>query len=352
MRQADSGQRPISPLPADDGQSASSVSLPHRKAAQQAPAEGSAIEVSHLFKNFGTRTAVQDVSFGVAQGEVFGFLGPNGAGKTTMVRMLSTLIKPTSGSAVVAGIPLTEANEEEIRQSISIMPENPGLYRRLSVAENLEFFARLYGIPDRDARIKEALEAVDLGNRANDPTGSLSKGLRQRAALARSLLNNPVVMFLDEPTAGLDPVGAREVGHLIVALRERGVTVFLTTHLLDEAQRLCDRVAIMNTTLRTIGSPGELRRRVFSNSLAVTTAAPLSEPDKVFTGLPSVQGWQDGESADSGRAGYVLSVNDPVVAAPAVTRALVANGADVLSITESQHSLEDVYLQLIEDKES
>ena len=348
MRQADSGQRPISPLPADDGQSASRVSLPRGGARQQRQA----IEVSHLSKNFGTRTAVEDVSFSVASGEVFGFLGPNGAGKTTTVRMLSTLIKPTSGAAVVAGIPLTKANEEEIRRSISIMPENPGLYHRLTVAENLEFFARLYGIQDRDARIKEALEAVDLGNRANDSTGSLSKGLRQRAALARTLLNNPVVMFLDEPTAGLDPVAAREVGNLIDALRERGVTVFLTTHLLDEAQRLCDRVAIMNTTLRTIGSPDELRRRVFSASLAVTTAAPLSEPDKVFTGLPSVLRWRDDESAGSGRAGYILSVNDPMVAAPAVTRALVAGGADVLSISESQHSLEEVYLQLVEDKES
>jgi ABC-2 type transport system ATP-binding protein len=352
MRQADSGQRPISPLSGDDRHSASRASHPHDEARQQAPAEGPAIEASHLYKNFGTRTAVEDVSFSVARSEVFGFLGPNGAGKTTIVRMLSTLIKPTSGSAVVAGIPLAKANEEEIRRSIAIMPENPGLYRKLTVAENLEFFARLYGIKDRDARIKEALDAVDLGNRANDSTGSLSKGLRQRAALARTLLNNPMVMFLDEPTAGLDPVAAREVGNLIVALRERGVTVFLTTHLLDEAQRLCDRVAILNTTLRTIGSPDELRRRVFSSSLAVTTAAPLSKPDRVFTGLPSVRGWRDDESAGGGRTGYILSVSDPAVAAPAVTRALVADHADVLSIAESRHSLEDVYLQLVEDKES
>jgi ABC-2 type transport system ATP-binding protein len=352
MSQASSGQRPVSFVPADDGQSASRVSLSPRKTEQQAPPGAPAIEVSHLWKNFGARTAVEDVSFSVAHSEVFGFLGPNGAGKTTTVRMLSTLIKPSSGSAVVAGIPLAKANEEEIRQSIAIMPENPGLYRRLTVAENLEFFARLYGIENRDARIKEALDAVDLSNRANDPTGSLSKGLRQRAALARTLLNNPVVMFLDEPTAGLDPVAAREVGNLIASLRERGVTVFLTTHLLDEAQRLCDRVAIMNTTLRTIGSPDELRHRVFSNSLAVTTAAPLSVPGKVFTGLPAVQGWQDGEPAGGGRANYVLSVSDPAIAAPAATRALVADGADVLSITEARHSLEDVYLQLIADKEN
>jgi ABC-2 type transport system ATP-binding protein len=366
MPRTDSGRRSASPRQADGsrqaddgpqadggGQSASSrASLPHGEAGQQVPAEGPAIEVSHLYKNFGTRTAVKDVSFSVARGEVFGFLGPNGAGKTTTVRVLSTLIRPTSGSAVVAGIPLAEANEEEIRRNISIMPENPGLYLKLTVAENLEFFARLYGIQDRDTRIKEALDAVDLGNRVNDLTGNLSKGLRQRAALARTLLNNPLVMFLDEPTAGLDPVAAREVGNLIVALRERGVTVFLTTHLLDEAQRLCDRVAIMNTTLATVGTPEELRGRVFTSSLVVRTAAPLSKPDKVFMGLPSVESWQDDESAEKGRSGYVLTVADPAAAAPAVTRALVEDGADVLSIAESQHSLEEVYLHLIEDKEN
>jgi len=352
MPRTDSEQRSLSTHPSDDSESASQASPVHGETGQQAPAKGQAIEVSHLYKKFGTRTAVQDLSFSVARGEVFGFIGPNGAGKTTTVRMLSTLIRPTSGSAVVAGIPLDSAHEEEIRRNISIMPENPGLYLKLTVAQNLEFFARLYGIQDREARIKEALEAVDLSNRANDPAGNLSKGLRQRTALARTLLNNPVVMFLDEPTAGLDPVAAREVGNLIVALRDRGVTVFLTTHLLDEAQRLCDRVAIMNTTLATIGTPDELRGRVFTRSLVVTTAEPLSKPDKVFKGLPSVQGWQDDESAEKGQSGYVLSVSDPVAAAPAVTRALVEDGADVLSIAESQHSLEDVYLRLVEDKEN
>jgi ABC-2 type transport system ATP-binding protein len=352
MPQTDSGQRRASARQADDSEPASQAPVAHGEPARQSPAQGAAIEVSHLYKKFGTRTAVQDVSFSVARGEVFGFLGPNGAGKTTTVRMLSTLIKPTSGSAVVAGIPLDGAHEEEIRQNISIMPENPGLYLKLTVAQNLEFFARLYGIQDREARIKEALEAVDLSNRANDPTGNLSKGLRQRTALARTLLNNPVVMFLDEPTAGLDPVAAREVGNLIVALRERGVTVFLTTHLLDEAQRLCDRVAIMNTTLATIGTPDELRGRVFTKSLAVTTAAPLSNPGKVFKGLPAVQEWHNDQSVEKGRSGYVLSVSDPAAAAPAVTRALVQAGADVLSIAESQHSLEDVYLRLVEDKEN
>ena len=205
-----------------------------------------AIEVSHLTKHFGGRTAVSDLSFTVARGEVFGFLGPNGAGKTTMVRILGTLIAPTAGSATVAGIPVEPASAAQIRQRISIMPESPGLYQRLTVTENLEYFARLYGLPGRDQRIGAALAAVGLGERAHDLAGRLSKGLRQRAALARALLNDPEVMFLDEPTSGLDPVAAHEVHDLIAALRDRGVTVFLTTHRLEEAERLCDRVAIMN----------------------------------------------------------------------------------------------------------
>jgi len=321
------------------------------RAGRQACAGTAAIEVSHLTKNFGRRTAVADVSFSVAWGEVFGFLGPNGAGKTTTVRILGTLIAPTSGSVAVAGIPLTRASAAEIRQRISIMPEAPGLYRRLTVTENLEYFARLYGRPRRDARIKEALEVVNLGARANDSCGSLSKGLRQRLALARTLLNDPAVMFLDEPTSGLDPVAAHEVHGLIAALRDSGVTIFLTTHRLDEAERLCDRVAIMNSSLRTSGRPDDLRQALFSRSLAVTTAGPLVRPDQVFTGLPAVRGWRAGDPADGGTAGYTLAVSDPAQAAPGVTRALVAAGADVLSITESRHTLEDVYLELIDDQE-
>src|ERR1700683_1397386 len=239
-----------------------------------------ALVVDHLTKRFGERTAFSEVSFEVGKGEVFGFLGPNGAGKTTTVRMLGTLIAPTSGSASVAGIPLGHAGDADIRPRISITTGEPGLYKRLTVAENLDFFARLYGLPGRQARIFEALSAVGLADRADDLCGSLSKGLRQRASLARSLLNEPEVMFLDEPTSGLDPVAAHDVLELVNGLRERGVTVFLTTHRLDEAERLCDRVAIMNTSLRTIGTPDELRRTLFTRSIAVAVAVPLEHPDK------------------------------------------------------------------------
>jgi ABC-2 type transport system ATP-binding protein len=305
--------------------------------------DSEALSVQGLTKRFGTRVAFEDVSFQVGGGEVFGFLGPNGAGKTTTVRTLGTLIEPTSGSATITGIPLTPANGVEIRRRISIMPESPGLYLRLSVAENLECFADLYETPEPRKRIDRALHAVNLADRARDTCGSLSKGLRQRVALARALLGDPQLLFLDEPTAGLDPIATRDVHELIDQLRQQGVTIFLTTHRLAEAERLCDRVAILNTTLRTIGRPDELRDRLFAKTLAVSTAGPLAHPERVFGNLPAVNGWRQ-----DGRADYVLVVTDPAVAAPAVTRALVAAGADVLSIGQSQHSLEDVYLQLID----
>ncbi|HYY78295.1 MAG TPA: ABC transporter ATP-binding protein [Actinomycetes bacterium] len=307
-----------------------------------------ALAVEHLSKRFGGRVAFDDVSFQVGHGEVFGFLGPNGAGKTTTVRTLGTLVAPTSGSATVAGIPLAPENGVEIRRRISIMPESPGLYLRLSVTENLECFADLYEAPDARDRIGRALRAVDLADRADDACGALSKGLRQRVALARALLSDPEVLFLDEPTSGLDPGAARDVHELIDELRRRGVTIFLTTHRLDEAERLCDRVAILNTTLRTIGRPDELRAQLFARTLAVRTLAPLPDPDRVFGGLEAVEGWEQ-----DGAGGYVIAVSDVTVAAPAITRALVEAGAEVLSVGESRHSLEDVYLQLVgEDQEA
>src|SRR5664280_1491939 len=272
---------------------------------------GPVLSVDRLTKRFGDRVAFEDVSFDVGRGEVFGFLGPNGAGKTTTVRTLGTLLDPTSGSATVAGFPLTPENGVEIRRRIAIMPESPGLYLRLSILENLECFADLYEVSDPRGRIDLALRAVNLADQAQDACGTLSKGLRQRVALARALLSDPEVLFLDEPTVGLDPVAAREVHELILGLRERGVTIFLTTHRLEEAERLCDRVAILNTTLRTIGRPDELRDRLFRRTLTVRTVTPRAEPMAVFGPVRGVTGWR----ADSPGT-YVLEVSDITAAAP------------------------------------
>jgi len=303
----------------------------------------SAVAVDHLTKRFGARVAFDDVSFEVGVGEVFGFLGPNGAGKTTTVRTLGTLIAPSSGSATVAGMALSARNGPAIRSRISIMPESPGLYLRLTVAENLRCFAGLYGLDDARGRIGRALRAVNLEDRAGDPAGALSKGLRQRVALARALLNDPAVLFLDEPTSGLDPVATREVHELITSLRERGVTIFLTTHRLEEAERLCDRVAILATTLRLIGRPDELRKRLFTRSVDARLRAPLADPEAVFGAVPEISRWASTQS------GYALTVDDPDLATPAIARALVAAGADILALAESPHTLEDVYLELMDE---
>jgi ABC-2 type transport system ATP-binding protein len=324
--QVTGGAEPISGTPALDG-----------------PEGESALVVEHLTKWFGDRVAIDDVSFAVGYGEVFGFLGPNGAGKTTTVRTLGTLVAPSSGTAIVAGVPLSAKNGPAIRSRISLMPESPGLYRRLTVLENLQCFAGLYELDDVRGRIERALRAVNLEDRARDLCGSLSKGLRQRVALARALLNDPAVLFLDEPTSGLDPVATREVYDLIVSLRERGVTIFLTTHRLEEAERLCQRVAILNTTLRLIGRPDELRKQLFRRSVDVRLRAPLDDPKAVLGALPGVEGWEQTPS------GYTLTVSDPDRAAPALARALVGADADILSIAESRHSLEDVYLELIDE---
>jgi ABC-2 type transport system ATP-binding protein len=325
----------VSPAPAPEGASS---------ARSGNPSAQPAVTVEHLTKRFGDRVAFEDVSFEVRRGEVFGFLGPNGAGKTTTVRTLGTLLAPTSGAATVAGIDLRPENGPAIRSRISIMPESPGLYLRLTVVENLECFARLYRLPNRRERIERALRTVNLTDRANDLCRSLSKGLRQRTALARALLNDPAVLFLDEPTSGLDPVATREVHELIAALKEGGVTTFLTTHRLEEAERLCDRVAILNTTMRLVGRPDELRARLFTAGVEFRLRAALADPAVVLAGVPGVEGWEAQPPSS-----YRVTVSDPDAAAPELARALVHAGADILSIGELRHSLEDVYLELVDE---
>jgi ABC-2 type transport system ATP-binding protein len=305
-----------------------------------------AIRATGLTKRYGTRTAVEDVTFDVAPGEVFGFLGPNGAGKTTTVRVLSTLVRPTSGRAEVAGIPVSEETGAELRGHIAVMTETAGLYLRLTVFDNLEYFAGLYGITSRDARrrIMAALDAVGIAGRSGDRAGSLSKGLRQRVSLARALLSDPHVMFLDEPTSGLDPLATREVRELIDGLRHRGVTVFLTTHRLEEAERLCDRIAILNTTLRIVGAPAELRHRLFSSALEIRTATPIADPDALFGAVAGTDGWERVTDVS-----YRVNVREPGAVAPELARAIVASGAGLVQLSEATHSLEDVYLQLVSE---
>ncbi len=307
-----------------------------------------AIRVDGLTKRFADRAAFEGLTFEVAAGEVFGLLGPNGAGKTTTVRVLSTLLPLTSGTAEVAGVALEAVNRPEIRRRISVMPETPGLYLRLTVRDNLEFFAGLYGLSRSEAqrRIEQNLALVGLVDRADDLAGSLSRGLLQRTALARALLPDPAILFLDEPTTGLDPVAAAAVREIIGGLRDRGATVFLTTHRLDEAERLCDRVAIVNTRLVSVGRPEELRRRLFRPALELRLGRALLEPAALFESIRGVNRWTNG----LGTGVYVLDVTDPEATAPEVARAVVGIGASILRLAEIGRSLEDVYLELVEDE--
>src|SRR6476659_1521497 len=223
-----------------------------------------AIEPHQLTRAFGERLAVDQLTLSIPVGTVFGFLGPNGAGKTTTVRMLTALIGPTGGSALVNQQPLGAGNDA-IRRSVGILTETPGLYERLTAGENLLFFGRLYGLELGRAKeqAERYLRMLGLWERRDDKVGGFSKGMRQKLAIARALLHEPPVVFLDEPTSGLDPEAALTVRDFIKGLRQEGRTIFLTTHNLPEADELCDIIAVFRTRLISVDTPTNLRNKLF-----------------------------------------------------------------------------------------
>jgi ABC-2 type transport system ATP-binding protein len=273
---------------------------------------------------------------------VFGFLGPNGAGKTTTIRMLTCLISPTSGEATVAGHAVGEENST-IRHSVGILTETPGFYDRLSAAYNLKFFAKLYDVEDIDGQVEKYLRMMGLWKRRDDEVGSFSKGMRQKLALARALGHEPDLIFLDEPTAGLDPEAARMVRDFIGGLREQGRTIFLCTHNLDEADRLCDRIAVFKTRLLVLDTPANLRRQLFGRQVVFHLQSLSTDMVKRITALPFVQ---HAEGIDNK---LVVRLAEPEQYNPHIIRILVENGADIQFVGELRYSLEDVYLQFIRD---
>ncbi len=224
------------------------------------------IQAEGLSKRFNHVLAVDNLSLEVQAGEIFGFLGPNGAGKTTTIRMLSALIAPTEGRAWIAGHEVGRESDQ-VRRKVGVLTESPGLYDRLSAAQNLSFYAQLYRVPDVEARVERYLRLLGLWDRRNDPAGTFSRGMRQKLAIARALLHEPQVLFLDEPTSGLDPEAARMVRSFIADLRHAGRAIFLCTHNLDEADRLCDRIAVINTRLLALDAPAALRQRLFGRTV-------------------------------------------------------------------------------------
>jgi len=299
------------------------------------------IRANGLIRRFGDLVAVDCLDLDVKKGEVFGFLGPNGAGKTTTVRMLSALIAPSDGSASIAGVKLGSDNRE-IRRRVGVLTETPGLYRRLSAWDNLLFFARLYTVANPAAQVEKYLRLFDLWDRRNAPAGSYSKGMRQKLAIARALLHEPEILFLDEPTAGLDPEAAKTVRDLIETLRSEERTIFLCTHNLDEADRLCDRIALFKTRLITTGSPEALRGQMYGQRTAVHLANYRPGLEDSLN-LPFIKHVEvvDGE--------LIVSLSDPKSENPDLIRRLVELGADIQSVAELKVSMEDMYMDLMEE---
>jgi len=297
------------------------------------------ITARKLTRRFGEVTAVDALDLDVRRGEVFGFLGPNGAGKTTTVRMLAALIAPTGGTAEVAGARLGEQNRE-IRQRVGVLTETPGLYRRLSVRDNLLFFARLHGVNDPAGQVEHYLKLFELWDRRNSAAGSLSKGMRQKLAIARALLHEPEVLFLDEPTASLDPEAAKTVRETIEQLQSKERTIFLCTHNLDEADRLCDRVALFNERLITVGDPRQLREEMYGRR----TVVHLADPPAGIEGSLDLPFVKSVERLDDK---LIIGLEDPERENPILVERLVALGARIQYVNELSMSLEDLYLDMI-----
>lgn len=306
------------------------------------------IHAEDLTKRFGDSTAVDRVSLDVQEGEVFGFLGPNGAGKTTTVRMLASLISKSGGRAEVAGCDLDDqAQLLKLRRQIGVLPENVGLYEADTAHRNLEYFGRLNGVESSALRqnIERLLRMMGLWEKRDLPVAAFSKGMKQKVALARALVHEPVLLFLDEPTANLDPEAAKMVRDVILELKKEGRTIFLNTHRLDEAQKICDRVGILRTRLVAVGSPEDLRSRVGGNRTmvrleAVTEAIVAAVRSRGPSGRVEVLGDR-----------LVVDVGEPDLENPGIVAAVVSAGGRVREVSQLEPSLEDVYLKLVHQGE-
>jgi ABC-2 type transport system ATP-binding protein len=298
------------------------------------------IQTQNLSKKFGSLTAVDSLTLEVHEGEVFGFLGPNGAGKTTTVRMLTSLVGPSSGQATINGLQLGR-DDTAIRRCVGILTETPGLYDRLSAEKNLTIFANLYEVKDVHGQVEKYLRLLGLWDRRDDLAGNFSKGMKQKLAICRALLHEPKVLFLDEPTSGLDPEAAKLVRDFIEDIKEHGRTIFLCTHNLDEADRLCDRIGVMKQRLLTVDTPTNLRTKLYGRTVIFHLRHADEATLALVKGLPFVKSAQRVDNK------IAVGLDDPETHNPGIVRALVEAGADVQFVGELKHSLEDVYLSLI-----
>jgi len=305
------------------------------------------IETENLTKKFDGMTAVDGVTLRVEEGEVFGFLGPNGAGKTTTVRMLCCLISKTSGIARIAGYEVGNgADSLRIRKLIGLVPENVGLYEGLTAYDNLDFYGKLYDRTEsqRKESIAALLKMLGLWEKKDVPVATFSKGMKQKLAIALALVHDPQILFMDEPTANLDPEAAKTVRDFILDLKKQKKTIFLNTHNLDEAQRICDRIAILNTTLRAMGTPEELERSVRGRETVIqleqSNDAVLAAVKKLGLGDVSAEGNK-----------LTITTADPEKENATILDAVFRAGGRIQSVNVVGSTLEDAYLKLVRERE-
>ena len=298
------------------------------------------IEVQDLTKTFNGKTVVNGLNFQVQEGEIFGYLGPNGAGKTTTMRIILGLLRPTSGKALVFGDDLGSKNE--LRRKVGILLDNDGLYDGLSAYENLDYYARLYNVPDREEKIKNLLDFAGLTERKDDNVGTFSKGMKRKLGLARAMIHDPDVLFLDEPSSGLDPEAQRMVRDLILHLAKEKRTIFLNSHDLDEVQKICSKIAILNRgTIQAYDKVENLRNK-FSNPVFEITLTDAANAKNAFDLLQSLDYVSDckldglGITATLKEENYSNILNE-----------LVGNGIKVEEAKKLAKSLEDVYLDVV-----
>lgn len=291
--------------------------------------------------------AVDNISFNVKEGEIFGFLGPNGAGKTTTVRMLACLLKPTLGNAFVDSMSILE-EQDSIRKIIGFLTENHGNYESLSVKKNLYFFAKIYDIQNVDERITNILTQFELLDRIDSLAGALSKGLKQRLALARTLIHEPKVIFLDEPTAGLDPLAAVKVRELILSLKSKKRTIFINSHNLEEVQKVCDRVAIIDQgRIKRIGTANEISKNLWEFQVLEIKLKNLSDP--IVSALSKFEFVKEVFPVDGN---IRLHLKDPESYTPEIIEKIVQLGGKILEVKPIEHSLEDIYVKLMSDTQA
>jgi len=300
------------------------------------------IETENLTKMFGSVAAVEELTLRVEEGEVFGLLGPNGAGKTTTMRMLACLISKTSGEAKVGGYGIGSPESINIRRMVGVLPESVGLFDDLSAYKNLDFYGRLYERTEeqRRTRIEQLLTMFGLWEKRDVAVGTFSKGMKQKVAVARALIHDPSVIFLDEPTANLDPEASKTIRDFILELKREKRTVFLNTHNLDEAQRICDRIGIMKTKLLAVGRPEEMRDSLWGRK----TVVQLERLTDAIVAAVQRLGPAKVEVRDSE---LVVEVSDPDTDNPDIVKAIVAAGGRIRFVSDLSPTLEDVYLRLV-----